>query len=96
YSELSFTHEYNTEQHWDGGTLEISVDGGTTWQDAGTYMTENGYNDYIANRGERPAFSGNSNGRINTRLDLSSFSCEAVLIMINIRLVKVGVYMMYF
>lgn len=30
---LEFWHRYNTEASWDGGALEYSTDGGTTWQD---------------------------------------------------------------
>ncbi len=30
---LSFWHRYNTENNWDGGVLEFSTDGGTTWFD---------------------------------------------------------------
>ncbi len=30
---LSFWHRYNTEINWDGGVLEYSTDGGTTWFD---------------------------------------------------------------
>ncbi|MEM9291719.1 MAG: M36 family metallopeptidase [Acidobacteriota bacterium] len=32
-AELHFWHRYNTEQTYDGGVLEYSTDGGTTWQD---------------------------------------------------------------
>lgn len=30
---LEFAHRYQTEQSWDGGVLEYSLDGGTTWTD---------------------------------------------------------------
>lgn len=32
-AKLSFWHRFNTELNWDGGVLEYSVDGGTTWLD---------------------------------------------------------------
>jgi hypothetical protein len=32
-SRLEFWHFYNTETNWDGGALEYSTDGGTTWFD---------------------------------------------------------------
>lgn len=32
-AKLNFWHRYNTENTWDGGVLEYTVDGGTTWQD---------------------------------------------------------------
>jgi extracellular elastinolytic metalloproteinase len=41
--EIGFYHRYNTEATWDGGVVEYSINGGTTWLDAGAYFTEHGY-----------------------------------------------------
>lgn len=32
-AKLVFWHHYNTELNWDGGVLEYSIDGGSSWQD---------------------------------------------------------------
>jgi hypothetical protein len=64
--EIGFYHRYNTENHYDGGVVEYSVDGGTTWLDTGPYFTEHGYPTTIYTAGTnspiagQPAFTGNS------------------------------------
>ncbi len=79
---LSVWHNYNTEANWDGGLFQISTDG-TTWVDLGSLMIENGYNSTIQGNGVdplagNPAFSGNSGGYIETRVDLDSYAGETV------------------
>jgi uncharacterized repeat protein (TIGR01451 family) len=73
---LSFWHSYDTEATWDGGIVEYSTDGGTIWLDLGPYMTLNPYNSTIDGSGtaSRPGFSGNSNGYLETRISLASFT----------------------
>jgi len=80
---LSVWHSYNTEADWDGGLFQISTDNGTTWTDLGSLMTENGYNSTIDNAGVaplagNPAFSGSSNGYIETKVDLDSYAGQTV------------------
>jgi hypothetical protein len=41
-SVLRFWHSYDTEAAWDGGVVEISVNGGA-WTDLGNDMFQNGY-----------------------------------------------------
>ncbi|MEO6219914.1 MAG: M36 family metallopeptidase, partial [Ginsengibacter sp.] len=82
---LSFWHYYDIEQGYDGGVLDISLDGGTTWQDLGPYIIQNGYNgSLIVNTpliGGRQAFTGSSSGAfILTKIDLSAFTGKTVLI----------------
>lgn len=82
--ELRFTHNFDTEAGFDGGVVEISVDGGITWTDLGSQMTHNGYNDFIP-LANNPlingfAFGGQSNGWITTTADLSIFKNQNVLI----------------
>ena len=77
--ELSFSHLYNTESGWDGGMVEISTNGGTSWTDLGPNMTQNGYNGGLGNGSNgtianRSAFTGNSGGFIETVIDLSAFA----------------------
>lgn len=79
---LSFYHWYNTEAEWDGGVVEVSLDG-TTWTDLGPDMVFNGYNITLNDNpaspiSGRPAFSGNSGGFIQTIIDLSDFSEQEV------------------
>ena len=44
---LSFYHKYDFEFDtvaWDGGVLEITLDGGESWTDLGQHITQGGYN----------------------------------------------------
>ena len=93
YVRLTFRHNFNLEASeldpnlgFDGGVLELSIDGGNTFQDVtvwGSFET-GGYTRTIAtNRGSpiagRPAWSGNSGGFITTIVDLPSELLNAVL-----------------
>ncbi len=85
-SELSFQHLFDTENTWDGGQIEISLDNGISWQDLGDDITQNGYNSYIANNSANLAFSGLSNGNaswIETKVDLSNYENCIVLVRFN-------------
>ena len=62
---LLFWHDYETEASFDGGFVEISVNGGS-WQDLGRHMTENGYNGGF--------FNGSSGGYLRTRVDLTDYA----------------------
>lgn len=84
---LSFWHLYNSESGYDGGLVEISTDGGTTWLDVADKFTMNGYNGKIsANYGSyiagRQAFTGNSGGGafINSKINLAAYSGKAIKI----------------
>ena len=77
---LSFWHSYDTEEHWDGGLLQISTDNKSSWEDLGAYFSQNGYNDYIDNNSNIPAFSGTSGGYIQSVVDLSAFAGQGVYI----------------
>lgn len=77
-STLSFWHWHETDATWDGGVVEISTNGGATWQDLGYYMTQNGYNNTIdpsnMGIGGRKAFSGSSGGFVQTVVRLTGFA----------------------
>lgn len=80
---LTFWHAYNLEQRYDGGVIELSMDGGSYWVDLGDYILSNGYNETISTGYNSPiagrrAFSGNSNGYVETTVDLSPFSGRSV------------------
>lgn len=81
---FSFWHNYNTEDGWDGGLVEISTNGGTSWTDLGPQMTENGYNGSMgigSNNplGGRNAFTGNSNGWKKTTISLLPYANQNAL-----------------
>jgi hypothetical protein len=81
---LSFRHSYNSEYEWDGGVLQISLDGGTTYLDIldsgeGARFIEGGYNYVLKNSTadgntnllqNRAAWTGNSSGFITTKVQL--------------------------
>ncbi len=76
--QLNFWHNYDTETSWDGGVVEISTDGGSNWADLGPQFIQNGYNETIevnpaSGISGREAFTGNSLGYIQSKVDLSSF-----------------------
>ena len=82
---LTFWHDYNTEPGYDGGVVEISSDGGSSWSDLGSAMTANGYNSSLSSccgnpLGGRQAFTGNGGGYLQTSVDLSAWSGEQVLL----------------
>ena len=89
---LSFWHRYSFEQSFDGGVVEISTDGGQTWEDAGPLMTDNLYHGFIEHGFGNPlagrsAFTGTSFGDpafIQTRVDLSDLAGEEILIRFRI------------
>jgi Zn-dependent metalloprotease len=75
---LHFGHAHDFEYSYDGGVIEVSVDGGI-WYDAGYLISENGYNGTLSTLygnplGGRPAFVGETYGYLSSRLDLSSLA----------------------
>lgn len=76
---LSFWHYFETDPAYDGGVVEISTDGGSSWQDLGPFMTQNPYNSSLdptaTNIGNRKAFTGSSGGSfIRTIISLTGFA----------------------
>lgn len=74
-SYLSFWHNYDTEQGFDGGYIEL-ISGGR-FIDLGDNIKQNGYNSSLGSdtpMGVRPAFGGNSDGWIQTIVDLSDYA----------------------
>jgi extracellular elastinolytic metalloproteinase len=75
---LRFWHNFATEDAFDGGKVEITINGGLTWEDLGSKFIKNGYNGNIpvenASTVSGAAFTGNSNGYIETIADLSSYA----------------------
>ena len=95
-SELRLTHQFQTENGFDGGVLEYSTDSGATWQDIldgdGSRVPanpdrfiQNGYTGTISTQfsspiGGRMAFEGNSGGFLTTVVDLTDFVDESLLV----------------
>ncbi|PZR30008.1 MAG: hypothetical protein DI535_00460 [Citrobacter freundii] len=78
-SVLSFWHYFETDPGYDGGLVEITTDGGNTWQDLGPYMTTNKYNSAldpsVPGVSNRSAFTGSSGGAfIQTVITLTGFA----------------------
>jgi hypothetical protein len=85
YPKLSFAHRYNTEDGWDGGVVEISTNGGTTWTDLGANMLTNKYNGTLGagagnNLSNRAAFTGSVPAFINTSINLSAYNGQTAKI----------------
>ncbi len=91
---LSFWHRYNTENGWDGGVLEFSTDGGTTWFDildgnggaiapnAGRFL-QGAYPDALNSSGSNPLAgrsAWNSDNLVfeEVRVDLADFAGSSV------------------
>jgi flagellar hook assembly protein FlgD/subtilase family serine protease len=74
--ELRFEHWYADFGYYGGGLVEISVDGGSTWEDLGTAMTQGWYDRrlYFEIVENRWAFSGPAGGWVETVVDLSAWS----------------------
>lgn len=84
---LSFKARYQMESNWDGVVMEISTDGGTTWNDL---PPTGGYPGNFSQTGNPPinacgyvashgAFNGTSNGNFNTfTRSLSSYAGQTV------------------
>ncbi|HVG19223.1 MAG TPA: S8 family serine peptidase, partial [Blastocatellia bacterium] len=51
---LSFFHIFNFEPGFDGGVLEISDDGGDTWQDLGSRVIAGGYDGKVTEASNNP------------------------------------------
>jgi hypothetical protein len=88
-SQLIFWHRFSFEPDFDGGVLEVSTNGGTTWVDVGgASFVEGGYNGTIDSGfgspiAGQPAWTGDSPDiRAMTRVtvNLGSFSGNDVLI----------------
>ncbi len=79
---LRFYHKYDTEIGFDGGLVEISTDGGFVWERIPQRLIRNGYNSTLDyNTLVIPfleAFSGRSDGWLDTYVDLSDYVGQAI------------------
>ncbi len=79
---LSFAHRFNTEAGWDGGVVEISTNGGSSWTDLGNNMVIGGYNGTLGTAptnalSNRSAFTGTITSFMNTTVDLSPYAGQS-------------------
>lgn len=92
---ISFKHQYNTDKYKDGGFLEISYDNGASWNanladNTLMFNTENYYTQDDTLIGNRVGFSGDSNGWIDTKIQMiwafpvrSSFPYDSLHVRFN-------------
>ena len=73
---LVFNHAYELENTYDGGTVEYSTNGGSTWTDAGPLFTANGYNGTASGGtgSSVPSFTGLSNGYRSSQINLAGLA----------------------
>jgi uncharacterized repeat protein (TIGR01451 family) len=71
---LNLWHSYNTQTNVDGGNLKLTTDDGASWI---ILNPEGGYPSVPSAMGE-PGFSGNSNGSILSRFDLSVWTNQYI------------------
>ena len=64
---LSFWHWYNTESGSDGGRVQYTLNGGTTWVTLGYIGDLMATNWYTTNIGGNPTWSGNSTGWVSSK-----------------------------
>ena len=84
---LRFNHAYGFEDDafggYDGGMLEYSTNGGASYSDIGSRLTDGGYNGTLSTASNNPlegrsAFVRESNGYISSRASLSSLGGQSV------------------
>ncbi|MGI8809857.1 MAG: M4 family metallopeptidase [Acidimicrobiales bacterium] len=83
---LRFRHAFDFEDNMDGGVVEYSTNGGTTWVDAGPLFTPEGTGYTFGNISDfagtalagRPAFTNTIGGYHFSRVDLSSLAGQNV------------------
>ena len=79
---LRFYHKFNTVIGFDGGVVEVSADGGFNWQRVPERLIRNGYNTTL-DYGTLvipflEAFSGDSQGWIDSYIDLSDYAGQDI------------------
>ncbi len=83
---LTFYHTYQLESGYDGAVIEISTDGGSTFTDLGSHITQGGYNGTISTSYQSPiagrsAWTGGTLGTMTqVVVDLSSYVGNTVII----------------
>lgn len=81
---LRFYHNYNTNPGLDGGIVQISTNGGTSWQNVDSTLFRNGYRGRIAaatfSTNRLQAYWGNNTTFVDSYLDLQPFIGQEIMI----------------
>ena len=83
---LSFWHTYQLEPNFDGAVVEVSTDGGATFVDLQSHITQGAYTGQISTEwgspiGGRPAWTGGILGPMSqVTIDLSSYTGQNVIV----------------
>lgn len=84
YPVLRFYHNYDTDPGLDGGIVQISRDGGATWETVETELFRNGYFGRISyfafSIPNQRAFWGRSSGFVDSYVDLRPYLGEEILV----------------
>ncbi|HIF94381.1 MAG TPA: choice-of-anchor B family protein, partial [Myxococcales bacterium] len=86
-TELQFWHNHITEATYDGGVAEYSSNGGVSWTDLGSLITQTTYTytgpistSFSNPIAGRQAYEGSSGGYVQTLADLSSLAGQSIQI----------------
>lgn len=73
---LDFDAWYNIEQDWDFAMVQVSTDGGKTWESLSTNRTTDVIHPsgYPAIKENLPGYTGSSNGWVHESIDLSDYA----------------------
>ncbi len=81
---LRFYHNYDTDPGLDGGIVQISTDGGASWETAEAQLFRNSYYGRIAYNtfatANLRAFTGSSRGFVGSYFDLSAYQGKKILV----------------
>ncbi len=88
-SQLTFWHDYafefNGSNYYDGGVLEASTNGGSTWADMGANIISGGYGGTVSTccnnpLASRQAWVASSSGYVQSVVDLSPYAGQNLLV----------------
>ncbi|MBT2687311.1 immune inhibitor A [Bacillus sp. ISL-47] len=77
---LDFDAWYNIEKEWDYAMVQVSTDGGKTWESLSSDRTTSTLdtNGYPAIKENLPGYTGSSNGWIHETIDLSNYAGQEI------------------
>ncbi|PFA66817.1 protease [Bacillus sp. AFS015802] len=77
---LDYDIWYETEENWDYGMVQVSVDGGGTWESLSTPNTNSDLVEggYPAIQKNLPGYTGSSNGWLHESIDLSAYAGQEI------------------